>query len=48
MSELIFCVISFMKNINKSGELGSPCLRPISELKNCEIDDLYLMQALTT
>ena len=34
--------------MNRRGELGSPCLRPISELKNCEWDDWYFMQDLIT
>ena len=48
MSDLIFSAKSLIKSMNKSGELGSHCLRPISELKNCESEDLYLMQDLTT
>ena len=39
--------MSFTNSINNKGELGSPCLRPIYESKNCEKDELYLMHGLT-
>ena len=34
-------------SMNNKGELGSPCLRPIYESKNCEKDELYLIHNLT-
>lgn len=47
-SELILSTISFMNIMNMSGELGSPCFRPICELKKQDRIDLYLMHDLTS
>ena len=48
ISVLIFCTISFINNINIRGELGSPCFKPIWELKKPVRDDLYRIHDLTT
>ena len=34
--------------MNKSGELGSPCFRPICDVKKIECDDLNLIHDFTT
>ena len=45
----IFCTISFIKSINNNGELGSPCFKPLYELKKKhEVANWYLTQDLTT
>ena len=45
--ELMFSRMSFTKSMNNNGEPGSPCFRPMYELKNSEKVFLYLMHSLT-
>ena len=45
--ELMFSKMSFTKSMNNNSELGSPCFRPMYELKNSEKVFLYLMHSLT-
>ena len=48
ISELIFCTMSLIKSMNIRGELGSPCFKPILELRKPESVDLNRMHDLTT
>ena len=39
--------MSLTNSMNNRGELGSPCFRPMLELKNSEKEELYLTHDFT-